>query len=61
MADNDISVAISIGQSKSLALTHKDDLVISDYDGILVNLGHFTKKRADDLCEYIQRLAIHVK
>ena len=61
MADNDISIAITIGQSKSLALTDKDDLVISDYDGILVNLGPFTKARADNLCEYIQRLAIHVK
>lgn len=61
MADNDISIAITLGRGQSLALTQKDDLVISDDKGILVNLGPFTKARADNLCEYIQRLAIHVK
>lgn len=59
--NNDVTVAITIGQGMSLALTKYDDLVIiSGSRAVITNLGQFTKKRADNLCEFIQRLAIHV-
>lgn len=56
------SVAITIGNGYQLGLTNNNHLVVEDrINGERIDLGKFTKARAKELSEYLDRLAIHVE
>ena len=58
---NNISIYMTIGDQKALGITDEDDLVILDIKDqkILANLGVFTKSRARELQEYLDRISVH--
>ena len=60
---NPVTVSITLGQGLCLGLTEEDHLVVQHMDSgqIQADLGEFSSFRAASLCEYIQRLAIHVE
>ena len=61
--ENPVTVSITLGQGLCLGLTEEDHLVVQRIDSgqIQADLGEFSSFRAANLCEYIQRLAIHVE
>jgi hypothetical protein len=63
MASNDITLRITCGGGTDLAITRNDELVaVQEYSPGLftkVNFGRLTRKRIDQLKEYLDRLAIH--
>ncbi len=60
---NDVSLAITLGNQTDLAITLGNDLIIKqEYAPGLshrINLGRCTKKRIEDLQEYLGRLKCH--
>ena len=58
---NNISVYVTIGNQKAFGITDSDDLVILDIkeQKVVVNLGVFTKARAKELQEHLERISIH--
>lgn len=59
----EITVSITIGNGLMFSLTSQNNLVIESRQDskIIANLGTFTKARAAQLAEYLNRLAIHVE
>lgn len=58
---NNISIYMTIGDQKALGITDGDDLVILDIKErkILANLGVFTKSRAKELQEHLDKISVH--
>lgn len=54
------TVAITIGEHKSLGLDRFNNLMlIDDQENTCVYIGPLTQQRAREISEYLQRLAIH--
>jgi hypothetical protein len=63
MARTDISLAISLGDNKAFAIDLGNQLmVVHQYApglDVAIKLGPCTKKRIEELQEYLERLKIH--
>lgn len=59
MDEEQIAVFIGLGHGVGFGITHGNNLVIGSMDGPQTNLGRCTRKRIQELQDYLGRLAIH--
>ena len=53
------TIYISLGQRKDIGLDDDHNLIFRSED-MIVTLGIYNQKKIDNLCEYLQRLKIHL-